>query len=179
MIAFAGCASPDAGTEPEETRPQPAVEAPQEDLAEIRDLLREYHHETKSSVVRFEQGGPPSAKALLVERRPVDELVALHRMQDPVIYELGGAFWGILAHDLDAAPRFFPILLDDLYRKDSRARAFACEALAYFGEQDARPHLEAALEDRERVLGYTEGTVVADFAARALRFLDAQKGERR
>ncbi len=137
-------------------------------LDSVRELLRAYHREVKSSVLRFDR---PSVLVTINKMAPVQEMGILYRANDPVVRELGSWFW-IVVKDLDLGP-FLPMLLDDLEAKDPRRRAVAAEGLGYIDDPQYLPHLRAHAKDNQEVPGYTEGTVVADFVEVAIKRIEA------
>ncbi|MBK8098524.1 MAG: hypothetical protein IPK26_15550 [Planctomycetes bacterium] len=180
MTLAAACAgappaSPDSGTA--RSPAAAATKSGAEESAAVRELLRDYGRQVRSSVLRLQGNEPAMADRL----RALGDggalaLARLVRAADPAAAEPGGTFVAILVRDAGAAPRVAPALVDLLAAADPRQRAFACEALGYLAWADATPHLKALLADATVVPGYAGEPTIAEFAERALRLLAAGGG---
>jgi hypothetical protein len=106
-----------------------------ESLEHVRKLLREYLRQTLSPVLRFDDQGPDPLD-VLAATGPIEEILQLYKKRDPVVRDLGGTFFGIVASVVDPE-RFQRLFVKDLSVDDVTHRKFVCEALRYNWTPDA------------------------------------------
>jgi hypothetical protein len=116
----------------------------EESLERVRQLLREYRRQTLSSVRRFDDHGPDPLGELAATG-PIEEILHLYKQRDPVVRDLGGTFFGIVAAEVDPE-RFQRLFVKDLGDDDVAQRKFVCEALRYNWTPDAMNGLKSLLK---------------------------------
>jgi hypothetical protein len=114
----------------------------EESLQRVRQLLREYLRQTRSSVLRFDDRAPDPL-GVLAATGPIEEVLHLYKKRDPVVRDLGGHF-GIVAAAVDPE-RFQRLFVKDLGNDDVAHQRFVCKALRYNWTPDARDGLKNLL----------------------------------
>jgi len=140
---------------------------------EIETLVKLTHREFRSSTFHLDSQDE-SARAELVRRRPIEELMELYAVENPSVLALGGDRFADLLLAMGAETT--DVFVAGLDRPDPRWRAFACEALGELGDPSAIPVLETRLEDDEVVPRYHGDPNVGVFAAYALAELGSEAG---